>query len=91
MLNMSTFGNTVDVSAIVYFVVHASQHITVDHICYYCLLVANKSNYVHRLFVKKTLESFALYRRKNYNDPLRSFLLRIFKMFYGFINNPVFF
>ena len=30
MLNMSTFGNTADIYAIVYFVPHACQHITVD-------------------------------------------------------------
>ena len=30
MLNMSTFGNTADIYAIVHFVSHACQHITVD-------------------------------------------------------------
>jgi hypothetical protein len=27
---------------------------------------------VHGLFLEKNLESFSLYRRKNYHDPLRS-------------------
>jgi len=30
MLNVSTFGNTADIYAIVHLVPHASQHITVD-------------------------------------------------------------
>ena len=30
MLNVSTFGNTADIYAIVYLVPHACQHITVD-------------------------------------------------------------
>jgi hypothetical protein len=30
MLNMSTFGNTADIYAIVHLVPHACQHITVD-------------------------------------------------------------
>jgi len=30
MLNMSTFGNTTDIYAIVHLVPHSSQHITVD-------------------------------------------------------------
>jgi hypothetical protein len=63
MLNMSTFGNTADVYAVVHLVPHACQRITVDHICDYCLLAANKGNYVRRLFLKKNLVSFSLYRR----------------------------
>jgi len=31
MLNVSTFGNTADIYAIVHLVPHACQHITVDH------------------------------------------------------------
>jgi hypothetical protein len=38
---------------------------------------------------KNNLESFSLYRRKIYHDPLRS-LLRIFKMFHVLKNNPVY-
>jgi uncharacterized membrane-anchored protein len=53
MLNVSTFGNTADVYAIVHLVPHACQHITVDYICYYCLLAANQDNYVRGLFLKK--------------------------------------
>jgi hypothetical protein len=58
MLNVSTFGNTVGIYAIVHLVPHACQRITVDrHTCYYCLLVANQGNYVRELFLKK-LEKF---------------------------------
>jgi hypothetical protein len=32
LLNVSTFGNTADVYAIVHLVPHACPHITVDHI-----------------------------------------------------------
>jgi hypothetical protein len=32
MLNMSTFGNTADVYAIVHLVPHACKHIMVDHV-----------------------------------------------------------
>jgi hypothetical protein len=54
MLNVSTFGNTADIYAIVHFVPHACQHITVDsHTCDYCLLAANQGNYVRELFLKK--------------------------------------
>jgi hypothetical protein len=52
MLNVSTFGNTADIYAIVHLVPHACQHITVDgHTCYYCLLAANQGNYVRELFL----------------------------------------
>jgi hypothetical protein len=46
MLNTTIFGNTADVYAVVHLVPHACQHITVDHICYYCLLAANQGSYV---------------------------------------------
>jgi hypothetical protein len=49
-----------DVYAIVRLVPHACQHITVDHICYYCLLAANQGNYVHRLIIKKLGEFISL-------------------------------
>jgi hypothetical protein len=45
---------------------------TERHIWYYCLLAAHQGNYVHGLFLEKNVESFSLYRRKNYRDPLRS-------------------
>jgi hypothetical protein len=54
---MSTFGNTTDVYAIVHLVPYACQHITVDHICYYCLLAANQDNYVRGIFLKKRKKS----------------------------------
>jgi hypothetical protein len=79
MLNVSTFGITADIYAIVLLVPHACQHITVDgHTCYYCLLAANQGNYVRELFLLKNLESFTLYRRKNYHDPLRSLFVANF-------------
>jgi hypothetical protein len=59
MLNVSTFGNTVDIYAISHLVPHACQHISVDgHTCYYCLLAANQGNYVRELFTKKKLGKF---------------------------------
>jgi hypothetical protein len=36
------------------------------------ILAASQGNYVCGRFLKKNLESFSLYRRKNYHDPLRS-------------------
>jgi hypothetical protein len=61
MLNVSTFGNTVDIYAIVHLVPHACQHITVDgYTCYYCLLAANKGNKVRELFLKKLGKFFSL-------------------------------
>jgi hypothetical protein len=72
MLNVSTFGKTADIYAIVHLDPHACQHITVDgHTCYYCPLAANQGNYVRELFLEN-LGSFSVYRRKNYHDPLRS-------------------
>jgi hypothetical protein len=54
MLDVSTFGNTADIYAIVHLVPHACQHNMVDgHTCYYCLLAANKGNYVREVFLKK--------------------------------------
>jgi len=41
-------------------------------------------------YVKKNLESFSLYRRKNYHDPLSSLFVAEFLMFHGIMNNPVF-
>jgi hypothetical protein len=79
MLNVPTFGNTADIYAIVHLIPHACQYIMVDgHTCYYCLLAANQGNYMHELFLKKHLESFSLYRRKNYHDPLRSLFVANF-------------
>jgi hypothetical protein len=79
MLNVPLFGNTTDVYAIVDLVPHASQYITVDdHTCYYCLLAADRGNYVRELFLKKNLESFSVYRHKNYHDPLCSLFVANF-------------
>jgi hypothetical protein len=78
MLNVSIFGNTADVYAIVHLVPHACQQITVDHIWYYCLLAANQGNYVRRLFLNKNVERFSFYRRKNYHDPMRSLFVANF-------------
>jgi hypothetical protein len=79
MFNVSTFGNTADIYAIVRLVPHACQRITVDgHTCYCCLLAANQGNYVRELFLLKNLASFSLYRRKNYHDLLRSLFVANF-------------
>jgi hypothetical protein len=54
MVNVSTFGNTADIYAIVHLVPHACQHITVDgHTCYYCLLAANQANMCASFSFKK--------------------------------------
>jgi hypothetical protein len=52
MLSLFIFGNTADIYAIVHLVSHACQHITFDHICYYCILAANEDDYVCGLFLK---------------------------------------
>jgi hypothetical protein len=49
LLNVSTFGNTEDIYVTVHLVPHACQHITVNCICYCCLLAANQGNYVRGL------------------------------------------
>jgi hypothetical protein len=72
MLSVATFGNAAEVYAIVHLVPHACQHITVDHNWYYCFLATNQENCVRELFIKENLESFSLFRRKNYHDPLSS-------------------
>jgi hypothetical protein len=78
ILNVSSFGNTADVYAIVHLVPHACQHITVDHICYYCLIAANQGNCERGLFLKKFFESFSLYQLKNYHDPFRILIVANF-------------
>jgi hypothetical protein len=75
MRNVSTFGNTADIYALIHLVPHARQHLLNAIFAYCCLVAANQGNYVRGLFLKKT---FSLYWRKNYHDPLRSLLL-IFK------------
>ena len=63
---------------------------TERHICYYCLLAANQGNYVHELFFKKT-STFSLcidVRTTMISGVV--YLLRIFKMFHGLMNNPVY-
>jgi hypothetical protein len=91
MLNVSTFGNTADIYAIVHLVPHACQHITVDGpTCYYCLLAANQGKYVRELFLKKTWEvSLSIGVRITMIHCVVYFLL-IFKMFNRLMNNPVF-
>ena len=65
---------------------------TERHICYYCLLAADQGNceYVHVLFFKKT-STFSLsidVRTTMISGVV--YLLRIFKMFHGLMNNPVY-
>jgi hypothetical protein len=92
MLKVSTFGNMADIYAIVHLVPHACQHFTVDcHTCYYYLLAANQGNYVRELFLKKSLQNFSL------SIGIRItmircvvYLLLIFKMFHGLMNNQYF-
>jgi hypothetical protein len=89
MLDVSTFVNTADVYAIVHLVPHACQHITVDHICYYCLVATNQNNCVRGLFLKKTW-------RVSLSIGVRITMIRcvvyslwVFKMFHGLTNIPV--
>jgi hypothetical protein len=91
MLNVSTFGNTADIYAIVHLVSHACQHITVDgHTCYYCLLAANQGNYVRELFLKRTWKVSLSIGVRMTMIRCVVYLLRIFKMFHGLMNNPVY-
>ena len=88
MLNVSTFGNTADIYAIVHLVPHACQHITVDQ--------SHSSGDT----VAKILEISGEWRHKDrvlHKPPEEKiargwvvYLLRIFKMFHGLMNNPVF-
>jgi hypothetical protein len=59
------------------------------HIWFYCLLAANQGNYVHGFFIKKTW-------RVSLSTGVRItmircvfYLLQIFKMFHGLMNNPI--
>ena len=77
MLNVSIFGNTADIYALVHLVPHACQHFTVNQshnsgdMVAKILEISGEWKYVK----KKNLESF--YQHKNCHDPLSS-LLRIF-------------
>jgi hypothetical protein len=42
------------------------------------VLAANQGNYMRGLFLEKNLESFSLYRGKNYHNPLRSLFVANF-------------
>jgi hypothetical protein len=88
---MSTYGNTADIYAIFHFVPHACQHVTVDgHTCYYCLLAANQGNYVREfLLYKKTWKVSLSIGVRITMFLCVVYLLRIFKMFHGLMNNPV--
>jgi hypothetical protein len=90
MLNVSTFDNTADIYAIVPLVPHVCQHITVDsHTCYYYLLAANQGNYVRKLFLKKTWRVSLSISVRITMIHCVVYLLIIFKMFNGLMNNPV--
>jgi hypothetical protein len=64
MLNMSTFGKTADIFAIVYLVPHACQHITVDQ--------SHSSGDT----VAKILEISGEWRHKDYDKDVRGYLNR---------------
>jgi hypothetical protein len=90
MLNVSTFGNTADIYAIVHLVPHACQHITVDvHTCYYWLLAANQGTYVREPFLKKTWEVSLSIGIRITMIHCVVYLLLIFKMVHGLMNNPI--
>jgi hypothetical protein len=89
MLDVSTFGNTADVCAIVHLVLHACQHITFDHICYYRLLAANQGNYVRGLFLTKTWRVSLFIGVRITMIRCVVYFFGIFKMYHGLMNNPV--
>jgi hypothetical protein len=90
MLNVSTFGNTADIYAIGHLVPHACQHITVDdHTYYYCPLAANQGNYVPELFLKNTWKVSLSIGVRITMIRCVVYLLLIFKMFHGLMNNSV--
>jgi hypothetical protein len=62
---------------------------TERHIWYYCLLAANQGNYVHRLFLIKTWRVFLSIGVRIITNYCAIYLLGIFKMFHGLMNNPV--
>jgi hypothetical protein len=90
VLNVSTFSNMADVYAIVHLLRHPCQHITIDHICCYCLLAANQGNYVRGLFLKKPWRVSLSIDVRIAMIRCVFCLLRIFKIFHGLMNNPVF-
>jgi len=60
------------------------------HICYYCLLAANQGNNLRGLFLKKTSTvSLSIDVRISMISGV-VYLLRMFKMCHGLMNNPVY-
>jgi len=88
MLSVSTFGNTADIYAIVHLVPHACQHITVDQSHSSGETVAkilvisgewrHKDSVLHKPPEEKVARGWVVY------------LLWIFQMFHGLMNNPVY-
>jgi hypothetical protein len=91
MLNLSTFGYTVDIYTIIHFIPHACRYAMVTRAITAVILLlpsGKPRQLTHGLSLKKYM-SFSLYWRKNYHDPLRSLLVAIFLMFHGLMNTPV--
>ena len=87
MLNVSTFGNTADIYAIVHLVPHACQHMTVDQSHSSGVTFAK----IWRLAGSggtKTV-SFTNPQKKS-RTGLSSLFFANFKMFHGLMNNPVY-
>src|SRR5215475_15312355 len=78
MLNVSTFGNTADIYAIVHLVPHASACGTRWTIAQMSAVLPKVDTLSICEICKKNLESFSLYRRKNYHDLLRSLFVAHF-------------
>jgi cyanate permease len=86
MLNISNFGNTAEIYAIVHLVLYACQHITVDpshssgDMVAKIIVFSDKTTWRVSLSigVRITTIHYVVY------------LLRIFKMFHGLMNNPVY-
>src|SRR5215510_2326169 len=78
MLNVSTFCNMADIFAIVLFFFNASGCETRWTIAKMSAVLPKVDTLRSVKYVKKKLESFSLYRRKNYHDPLRSLFVAHF-------------
>jgi hypothetical protein len=110
MLNVSTFGNTADIYAIVYLVPHACQRITVDpshsNGDTVALILEISGEWRHKDSVlhkppEETLSICEICKKNTWRVSLTTgvritmircvvYLLRIFKMFHGLMNNPVY-
>jgi hypothetical protein len=90
VLNVYKFGNPADVYATVHPIPRACQHITVDHVFYSCLLTANQGNCVSGPFSEKMCRVSLSIDVRITTIRCVVYLLQIFKMFQGLMNNVVY-